>query len=328
MNVVNIASRLLSTTLTKTKRNPFMSDIQISQVRRLDFTQLLVMSSLMRHRKLTLVASEIGLTQSAISHILKRLRETFQDELFLRRPAGIEPTARAVSLEPIVNEILSLTTSALQLERTFDPMVEKRIVRISGPDVQMALYMPPMIALFAEQAPGIRISFTSQTRETALESLNVGQVDLSISFFWDVPKKFDTQKLYREDYLIVMRHDHSLARGEVSLDAYCDADHLLVSARGDLEGIVDNTLAGLGRTRHVSASVAQFFPALATVASSNLITTIPSRLARRYCEQFGLACKEVPFAIRPFQVSAVWHRRTTSDPALAWVRKQLIDLTV
>jgi DNA-binding transcriptional LysR family regulator len=305
-----------------------MSVIQMSHVRRLDMTQLLVMSALMRHRKLTVVAREIGLTQSAISHILKRLRDTFQDELFLRRPTGMEPTARAFALEPIINDILHQTTLALQIEQSFDPRTENRVMRLSGPDAQMALYVPPLIALFKEEAPGLRLTFTSQTRADAIESLNAGQIDVSISFFWDVPAQFETQKLYEETYVVVMRRGHPIENATLDLQTYCAQEHLLVSARGDLEGIVDTTIAKLGAQRRVTASVAQFFPAMATVATSDLIATIPSRLAKRYGPALGLVCREVPFAVRPFTVSSLWHRRTTSDPALSWLRQKISALAV
>jgi DNA-binding transcriptional LysR family regulator len=303
-----------------------MSDIQIAQVRRLDMTQLLAFSALMRHRKLTLVASEMGLTQSAISHILKRLRETFCDELFLRKPTGIEPTARAKLLEPIVDEILILSSQALQIDRDFDPAREHRVIRVSGSDAQMALYSPMIIALFAEKAPGLRLSFTSQARRIALDGLNDGTIDIGLGYFWDLPDHFEHLHLLSEDYQVVFRRGHPLERQELDMETYCAATHLLVSVNGDMAGIVDAALMALGRERHISASVGQFFPALATVSLTDMITTIPTRLARRYHDQFGLVSRSVPFMIRPFDVRAVWHRRTTGDTALRWVREQLPKL--
>jgi DNA-binding transcriptional LysR family regulator len=326
MNMSNIAVTTLSRKLYKQKQIRLMSDIQRAHIRRLDMTQLLVFEGLMRLRKLTLVAEEIGLTQSAVSHIVKRLRENFDDELFLRRPSGVEPTSRALALEPMIGEIVALSSRALQLDKDFDPQTEIRTIKIAGPDFQMALYSPLIISLFTQKAQGLRLSFTSQTRDDALVSLSAGQIDIAIGFFWKLPDHFEKQSLYSESYQIVMRRGHPLASEEMDTDTYCAAQHLLVSVRGDLEGIVDTTLANLGKSRHVKASVAQFFPALTTTSTSDLICTIPSRLAQRYCDQFNLVSKTVPFAIRPFGVSAVWHRRTSSDLALAWVRAQLVGL--
>jgi DNA-binding transcriptional LysR family regulator len=305
-----------------------MSDIQIAHVRHLDMTQLLVFSALMRSRKLTLVAQEIGLTQSAISHVLKRLRDTFGDELFLRRPAGLEPTARALALEPLVNQILDLSTRALQIDKAFDPLTEKRVVRISGSDAQMALYSPLIIALFAKQAPGLRLSFTNQARDIALDGLNQGKIDIGLGYFWKLPDQFEQLKLISENYQVVFRRGHALENAAIDLDTYCKASHLLVSINGDMNGIVDSALRTLGKERNVAASVGQFFPALATVSETNLVTTIPTRLARRYCEQFGLIHRDVPFPIRSFDVSAIWHKRNSADTALRWVREQLLGMLV
>jgi DNA-binding transcriptional LysR family regulator len=305
-----------------------MSDIPIAQVRRLDMTQLLVFSALMRRRNLTRVATEVGLTQSAVSHILKRLRDTFGDELFLRRPTGIDPTTRAIALEPLVNEILNLSKQALQIEQDFDPATAKMIVRIAGPDIQMALFAPLLIALFGQKAPGLRLSFTNQTRDDALVSLSSGQIDIGLGFFWSLGDQFEKERLYSENYQIVFRRGHPLESTKIDLATYCAADHLLVSVSGNLEGIVDNTLTALGTKRQVKASVGQFFPAMSTVACTDMLTTIPARLADRYCNQFGLVSRDVPFAIRTYEVSAVWHKRTTTDLALRWVRERMRDLVV
>jgi DNA-binding transcriptional LysR family regulator len=254
------------------------------------------------------------------------LRDTFGDELFLRRPAGLEPTARALALEPLVNQILDLSTRALQIDRAFDPITEKRIVRISGSDAQMALYSPLIIALFAKQAPGLRLSFTNQARDIALDGLNQGKIDIGLGYFWKLPDQFEQLKLISENYQVVFRRGHAMENAAIDLDAYCKANHLLVSINGDMNGIVDSALRTLGKERQVAASVGQFFPALATVSETDLVTTIPTRLARRYCEQFGLTHRDVPFPIRSFDVSAIWHKRNSADTALRWVREQLLGM--
>jgi DNA-binding transcriptional LysR family regulator len=227
MNIANIAISSLSTKLRQQKQIRLMSDIQRAHIRRLDMTQLLVFEGLMRLRKLTLVAEEIGLTQSAVSHIVKRLRENFDDELFLRRPSGVEPTARALALEPMIGEIVALSSRALLLDKDFDPQTEKRTIKIAGPDIHMALFSPLIIELFARQAPGLRLSFTNQARDDALDCLSAGQIDIAIGFFWKLPDHFEKQSLYSETYQIVMRRGHPLAKQEMDIDTYCAAQHLL-----------------------------------------------------------------------------------------------------
>lgn len=302
-----------------------MTDISSIQLRRLDSSQLVVFLELMRHRKLTVVAERLGLTQSAISHALKRLRATFGDELFLRLAAGVEPTARAKALEPRVEEIVRLSRDLLQAERPFDPAAESRVIRIGALDFEVALFAPVLVKALRRDAPGIRVSFRNVVRQRALEELAASEIDLAIGFFRDLPDAFESEALFEESYLVVMRKGHPLARRTLTLKSYCDAEHLIVSVDGDLRGIVDQTLERADKARRVAASVPMFFPALSSVQASDLIATIPARLARAHAARFGLAAVAPPLAIRSFPVSAVWHRRTASDGAVTWIREILKD---
>ncbi len=305
-----------------------MNDIEKLRLRRLDMTQLLIFSELMLHKKQTVVAEKLGLTQSAISHGLKRLREIFEDELFIRKSDGIEPTARAVLLEPRVLEILQLSRNALSLDQDFDPAREKRVVRLGGLDYEATVFTTPIMKMLGEEAPGIRVSFRSTAREAALKELGEGSIDIALGYFWGLQKPFEKIDLFDESYVILAREKHPLLTRELTLERYCEARHLLVSIAGDLHGIVDKTLAKNGLTRNVAGSVPLFFPALATVAQTDLITTIPTRLAHQFAERFALKIMEPPLKLRKFTIGAVWHQRTDTDPALRWFRDKLRGLMV
>jgi DNA-binding transcriptional LysR family regulator len=308
-----------------------MSDIDSAQLRRLDMSQLLVFAELMRHRKLTIVAERLGLTQSAISHALKRLRVTFHDQLFLRRPAGVEPTARAFDLERRIAEILRLSSEALDIERSFDPRTEERIIRIGAPDYEVSIFTPPLLELLSREAPRLRVSFRALIRAAALDALADGTLDVALGYFPRLTENFESLPLFEETYTTVMRKGHSLAARRLTLKSYCAAEHRVVSLGGDLNsltGMVDQTLAQQNLSRRVVATVPMFFPALTTVAASNLVATIPSRLAERHARQFNLVTKPPPLALRTFIVRAVWHKRATSDLTLKWLRGRLGDLAV
>lgn len=296
------------------------------QLRRLDMAQLVVFQELMRHRKLTVVADRLGLTQSAISHALKRLRATLDDELFLRRPAGVEPTARAIELDPRIAQILALSGELLQSRQPFDPEKAERLVRIGALDLEIALFAPALIRLVRKEAPGLKISFRNLTRRQAMDGLAAGDIDIALGYFQSLPESFDSIALLEESYLTAMRRRHPLAGRKLTLKSYCAAEHLLVSIDGDLHGTVDKALADMGSKRRVVASVPMFFPALTALASSDLIATLPSRLVRAHASRFGLASSSPPLPIRTFAMSAAWHRRVSSDPALTWLRERLVHV--
>ena len=302
-----------------------MTDINIAHMRRLDVTLLIVFLELIRHRKLTVVAERLGLTQSAISHSLKRLREIFEDELFVRRPNGVEPTSRALALEPKIASIIVLMDEALGVQ-AFDPAKDARVITFAAIDNVASIYAGPIIERFRTAAPSMQISFRPIARKEALASLADGSVDLALGFFGAVPDQFAVAKLYTESYSVVARNGHPITRGALTLKRYVACDHLLVSLSGDLTGIVDTTLSGMELKRRVVAAVPLFLQALATVAETDLICTVPARLARRHANKFGLAVLKAPLAIRPFTVSAVWHRRTTSDPTATWIRNQIMEV--
>src|SRR4051812_42919004 len=129
------------------------------KLRRLDFAMLVIFRDLVRLQKTTTVAVQLGLSQSAISHALARLREVFADPLFLRRPTGLEPTQRALDLLPKVEAILRLTQDALDVPAQFDPTTSTRSFRLAGNDLVGAVITPSLVGLLRREAPGCRVAF-------------------------------------------------------------------------------------------------------------------------------------------------------------------------
>jgi DNA-binding transcriptional LysR family regulator len=305
-----------------------MSDLSRSELRRLDLTLLLVFLGLLRHRKATAVAAELGLTQSAVSQALRRLRDIFGDELFLRRPHGMEPTATALALEAPVAQAVEVLRGALGVARRFDPAGAEGVVRLCALDAEQVVLVPPLAAHLREAAPGIRLSVLPLGRGEAVAALAEGRADLSLGFLWDAPDWISDERLYEEGFLVAGRPDALPEAPAVSLDAYCAADHVLVSPAGDLSGIVDRELAQIGRLRTVVLGLPAFLPALAAVAASGALVTLPARLARILAPGFGLVTAEPPIAIRRFPVSVVWHRRNEADPRTLWLRRSIRDAAI
>ncbi|MBD3788647.1 MAG: LysR family transcriptional regulator, partial [Sphingomonadales bacterium] len=180
----------------------FMSDFSISELRRLDLTLLLIFLGLVRHRKAVEVAAELGLTQSAISQALKRLRDIFGDELFLRRPHGMEPTATALALEAPVAAAVEALRGALGTARAFDPATATGIVRVAALDAEQAVLIPPLAARLRAEAPGLTLSVLPLGRGAAMEALAEGRADLALGFVWDVPDAIHAMPLYEESFLV------------------------------------------------------------------------------------------------------------------------------
>lgn len=300
-----------------------MSDLSTSQLRRLDLTLLLVFLGLVRHRKAADVATELGLTQSAISQAVKRLRDIFGDDLFLRRPHGMEPTATALALEEPVRRAVDALRGAMGTARSFDPMAAEGIVRIAALDAEQAVLIPPLAARLRQAAPGLRLSVLPLGRGAAVEALTEGRVDLALGFIWDLPETILAEQLYEESFVVTGLPQALPDAPFTDLDAYCAADHVLISPAGDMRGVVDDRLAAMGRSRNIMLGLPAFLPALAAVASSGALLTLPARLAQRLAPGFGLVTATPPIEVRRFPVSMFWHRRNATDPRNAWLRSIL-----
>jgi len=156
-----------------------MSQFDQIDIRRLDMTLLLVFSELLRQRKLRTVGERLGLTQSAVSHALKRLRDIFGHELFVRRPHGVEPTARAVELEPLVDRILGLAHDVLMTKEAFDPAKVRRTLRIGMLDYGAILLGPKFLASTRAVAPELRVAIWFFGRAAAYSALASGEIDIA-----------------------------------------------------------------------------------------------------------------------------------------------------
>ncbi|MFN3172603.1 MAG: LysR family transcriptional regulator [Hyphomicrobiales bacterium] len=300
-----------------------MSDFDQIKLRRLDVTVLLVFSGLIRHGKATLVAQELGLTNSSISHALRRLRDVFGDELFLRRPHGLEPTAFARSIEPAVQSALDALQGALSGPSVFEPSQSDAHVRLSAQDYEIATLVPDLMARLRQSAPGMTLSIQALSKPDALKALEAGDIDLALGFFPDLSAKHISVTLLEESYLVAARADHPFLREGTNLERYLASDHLLVSGDASMSGIVDQVLAAQGLARRVALSVPLFMPALAMLADSALIATLPAALVRTHAARFGLAFAPPPVVVRAFQVQAICHVRDEKNAMITWLLGEL-----
>ena len=296
-----------------------MTELSKSELRRLDLTLLLVFLGLLRHRKAAAVADDLGLTQSAVSQALKRLRDIFGDALFLRRPHGMEPTSTALALEAPVTQAVETLRGALGVARRFDPAEAQGIVRVAALDAEQSVVIPALAGALRAAAPGLRLSVLPLGRAEAVEALAEGRADLSLGFLWDAPDWISAERLFDEGFLVAGRPEALPEAPVIGLDAYCAADHVLVSPAGDLRGIVDQRLEDMGRARRVVLGLPAFLPGLAAVAVSGALVTLPARLARAFAPGFGLVTAAPPIEIRRFPVSVFWHRRNDADPRTQWL---------
>lgn len=303
-----------------------MSELSNSALRRLDLTLLLVFLSLLKHRKARDAAQELGLTQSAISQALRRLRDIFGDHLFLRRPHGMEPTATALALEAPVSAAVEALRGALGSAQSFEPRLAEGTIKIAALDAEQASVVPRLAMLLRKEAPLLNLSVLPYGHAQARDALKSGRVELAIGVQFDASNDIGRQHLFDEGYLVVGRPDILPEGQEIDLDTYCDHAHILTSPAGDMKGVVDSSLASIGRHRRVILGFPSFFPALAAVNATGAILTLPTRVATEFVGNFNLISVRPPIELRSFSVEVFWHKRNETEPQSIWLRNHLCRL--
>ena len=303
-----------------------MSDFDKNKIRRMDGTLLLVFHGLLRTGKAVDVAGELGLTSSSVSHALRRLREIFGDELFLRRPHGLEPTAFARELAVDIEAALDALQASLSGRAAFDPASTVAHVRLSARDSEIAAILPDMLSSLRETAPGLTFSIRSLPSPEAIQALRDARIDLALGFFTLDAPDLDAHQVRDESYLVVAREGNPILGEGLTLESYVRAEHVLVSADGSMHGIVDTMLAQRGLSRRVVLAVPQFLPALALVARSDCIATLPRTLVLRHAARFGLSLAEPPLDVRSFDVRLVSHIRNRKNTTLQWCVNEMLEL--
>ncbi|TFY85355.1 LysR family transcriptional regulator [Pseudomonas nabeulensis] len=292
-------------------------------IRHLDFNLLKTLDALLDERSVTRAAERLSLTQPAVSGMLTRLRESFDDPLFVRAQRGIVPTLRAEQLAGPVKQLLSDIQHLLQ-PQAFDPLTATMTVSLASTDYALRAVVVPFLLALRTQAPNIRVAVQPVDVQQLPAQLDRGDIDLALVTPQSTPPGLHDTTLFNERYVCVMRAEHPDAQGgALSLERFCALDHVLVSSSGGaFAGVTDQALARVGRSRRVMLSVTSFLVLPEILRSSDLIAVVPRRLASH---AQGLVVLEPPLEIPGFCKTLAWHERTHHDPGHRWLRTLLID---
>ncbi|MEO8706682.1 MAG: LysR family transcriptional regulator [Kofleriaceae bacterium] len=297
-----------------------MHDAYIVRLAGIDLNLLTTLDAILEHHSVTLAARDLGLTQPAVSHALRRLRELLGDSLLVRTAHGMTPTPRALELRPGVRAALAAAEAVLQAAPAFDPASAERTFVITCVDQAAYEVLPRLATELAQQAPKVRIAVKPTATERITDALG-GELDLAIGVFIDQPVNIRERLLWHDDFACVVRRGSAAARGPFDLARYLSLRHLFIAPRGLPGSPVDDLLARRGHRRNVVMTVPHFLVAPHVVASTDgLVWTAPSGLARPFARQLPLTLREPPFSIGGFDVVMRWHLRLDRDPGLAWLR--------
>ncbi len=293
-------------------------------IKTFDLNLLRVFAAVYQARSVSEASVALGLSQSAVSNALKRLRGACDDPLFVRTAEGMAPTALCLTLAGPVREALSLLENSLDQAFQFDPSRSDRTFRILMSDAGEVLLLPRLVDKLVRQAPQVKIETLTLPHERYAQALESGDADLAIGrlpFFKG--GRFYQQQLFHDRYRFISRSGHPLFQDGLTLERYLRASHVGISS-GYADILVNAALALRKVSRDVHLKVATYQVACAIVASTDLVSIVPAHALTGHGE---LSESEPPFLIPDAEIQQFWHRRHHRDPACRWLRKLISEIS-
>jgi DNA-binding transcriptional LysR family regulator len=290
-----------------------------------DLNLLPALEALLRRRNVSQAAVDAGLSQPAMSRALGRLRDLFDDPLLVRVSSGFALSPKAEGLLLRVQTALQDVTSVFA-EPVFDPAFVRRRIRFAATDFQTILYAPDLMARLAKEAPGIDISMEPYSRDTAQRMEN-GSLDFVFALAsTPLPPGAMSESLGEDQLALVMRRGHPAENQEWTVADYGRFTHASIGIMGDGISELDAELAGHGVKRRIALTTPHFLAALAAVSSSDMVTTVSEKFAKRFATQFNLRLKTPPLKDISLNPTLVWNQLRSNDKVLTWVRNVLQEV--
>jgi len=286
----------------------------------LDIKSLTGLLYLLEERNVGRAADRLFISQSAMSRMLIRLREAFDDPLFVRTARGMIPTAKAVALENPVRQMLE-QLAGLVSAPPFVPHLSDRTFRLQTTHYQAQAYGPSIAERFYQQAPNASLDTTTVTESSLLEDSAQACDVVLCSNFIQLPHQFERRLLGREKYVLIMARDHPLAeQDEVSVAEYLSFSHVLVSLGGGAKVLGNEALGKLAREKRFALRTPYFMAALEAVGRTQLLFSSSGLLASQYAQRFGLTIKPLPFESNDTEYFLAWPKTVDQDPGSLWLR--------
>lgn len=287
----------------------------------IDLNLLVVLAVVLEEGSATRAAARLHVTQSAVSNALRRLRELFGDPLVVRTARGLAPTPRATALGPQLAKVLEGVRQVIDPGPAFDPTSTTRTFSVAGTDGVGLALLPALLRLMASQAPRARLRLLTLDRMIASDGLARGEVDLLVGIPPVVPAGCESEPVYEDPMRSIVRRDHPRVRGRLTLDVFASLPQAELSLFGEPDDTIDRALARHGLRREVRVAVPHFALLPLVVAESDCVATLSARIAQPLARRLGLRVLTPPLELPTLRLVQVWHRRTSEDPAVRFLRR-------
>ncbi len=305
-------------------------------ISRIDLNLLVYFDVLLREKNVTRAANHLGITQPAMSNVLKRLRDLFSDPLLIRTSEGMTPTAKAMELEPMVRTLLTQIEYVVQPTEAFNPAKSRRLFRIMASDYAESTLIPRVLSRLRKEAPGVILDMLTPSDVSFLD-VEQGRVDMAINRFDKIPQSFH-QKTIWEDAFSCLLSVHNPLIFDFTLENYLNAQHIWVSKTGfgigvgvdpkDIQrlGWVDEALARINKKRRITVFTRHYHVAMQLAQEQDLIATLPSKAAKLTLENPKIVVKPPPFKIPPIELKMAWSPLLQNNQDHRWLRNLIAEV--
>ncbi|MBR1124610.1 LysR family transcriptional regulator [Bradyrhizobium lablabi] len=303
----------------------------------LDLNLLRVFDAIMEERSVLRASQRVFLSQSAVSHSLARLREMLDDELFVRTAAGMQPTARALAMAPLVRDALKTLEAAVGPPK-FDPGSSTKKFTIAANDFTTTIVAPHLLGILGAEAPHIDIVIRPVTRIDLAEQIDLGRIDAAIGTFSPAPQRFKSSLLFEYDDVLIAPASRSL--GTMTIEKLSRLSIVVVSFGGEQEGAVDGFISERGLARRsemydrsaferafsaaervprIAVSLPHFLAVPALLEGPDLVAIVPRPLAEAFAREHAISICELPYPTTRLEVRSLWHERHEGDASQEWL---------
>lgn len=277
-------------------------------------------------RNLSIAAKRIGISQSAASHAVAKLRAQVGDPLFVRTSGGVRLTPYGERLGSAARQALDILAAGLATDHVFDPRVTARQFNVYLSEIGQMVFLPKLLSVLQNEAPAASLRACPIPLDSPGAALASGEVDLAVGFFTNLTAGFHQSFLFREWYVCVVRSDHPNFRSGMTMEAFLASPHALADSSGMAHAVLDGVLAKHRIHRNVKLRVPDFVVLPLVIANSDLLVIMPSRLAKAFSLLVSIKELPMPVSFPPYEIRVYWHERYHQDVANRWLRRRFVEL--
>jgi DNA-binding transcriptional LysR family regulator len=293
---------------------------------KIDVNLLYLFKLLYEHRNIKKVSEILDVSQSAISHSMKRLKLCLGDQLFYRASSGLAPTPYAEEISKTIISCFDSIEQSINSNLNFEPLKSKRVFNVSMSDVGEVLFLPKLISHLATVAPDAAIEIVRCSSQNIQKEMELGNIDIAIGLLPELTTGFHQRRLFTQKYKLMLRKDHPLLCEKVTRDSILKYKHISISSKDTGHSIIEKYLQTNHIDRVVASRLTHFIAVPYVLGASDLIATVPEKLDDMTGAHFDVITIDHPLKLPEIQINIFWHARLHEDSANTWLRRLIFDL--